>query len=230
MRLLPVLSLLAPVAVHGLRPPWIFTQDSTQYWGKEDIKVPVQLGVMSRCPDALLCETLFNDVVQKASDKMDLSLVYVAKLDPLEPEFGVRCMHGPEECAGNVQQLCVRRHEPFAVWWQFVQCQNYEGRNKIGNPDITLKCAKTVGIDWENSRAGRCAGLDGSGKGIEGVGLLRESVILAEKMRIRSSCTVLINGRAVCIHDGTWKECDNGHTVGDFVRQIKEEYDKLNGD
>jgi len=43
------------------------------------VKVPVQLGVMSRCPDALLCEGTFNEVLKKVQDKVDLSLVYVGK-------------------------------------------------------------------------------------------------------------------------------------------------------
>jgi len=34
-----------------------------------DIKVQVQLGVMSRCPDALLCESRFNEVLDKVADK-----------------------------------------------------------------------------------------------------------------------------------------------------------------
>lgn len=42
-------------------------------------KVPVELGVMSRCPDALVCEDVFNQVVQRVGDKVDLSLVYIAK-------------------------------------------------------------------------------------------------------------------------------------------------------
>lgn len=44
-----------------------------------DIKVPVQLGVMSKCPDALLCERRFTEVLEQVSDKVDLSLVYVGK-------------------------------------------------------------------------------------------------------------------------------------------------------
>ena len=44
-----------------------------------DIKVPIQLGVMSRCPDALLCESTFNEVLSRVIDKIDLSLVYIAK-------------------------------------------------------------------------------------------------------------------------------------------------------
>lgn len=42
-------------------------------------KVPVVLGVMSRCPDAILCESVFNEVLTKVGDKVDLSLTYVAK-------------------------------------------------------------------------------------------------------------------------------------------------------
>ena len=44
-----------------------------------DVKVPVRLGVMSRCPDALTCESLFDNVVKRVGDKIDLALVYVAK-------------------------------------------------------------------------------------------------------------------------------------------------------
>ena len=42
-------------------------------------KVPIQLGVMSRCPDALLCESTFNEVLKRVINKVDLSLVYIAK-------------------------------------------------------------------------------------------------------------------------------------------------------
>lgn len=92
-------------------------------------------------------------------------------------------MHGAEECAGNVQQLCVARYEPSS-WWEFVQCQNYEGREHVGSPDVALRCARIVGIEWNISQAGECAGLDGSGKGSEGIRLLKESVILSQKLRI----------------------------------------------
>lgn len=169
-------------------------------------KVPVQLGVMSRCPDALLCETTFNRVLERVQDKVDLSLVYVGRyifdsicpkcsradylfsyrrIDSTQPDFGVWCMHGPEECAGNVQQLCVHKHTPFKKWWEFVQCQNYEGRYKVGEPDVAFKCAKVAGIDWEHSGAGECAGFDASGKAEEGITLLQESVILGKKLGIK---------------------------------------------
>ena len=99
-------------------------------------------------------------------------------------------MHGPEECAGNVQQLCVNKYAPFENWWEFVICQNYQGRQHIGEPDVALKCANTAGIDWEKSGAGECAGLDGSGKG-SGVALLKESVLLTEQLNVKCVLSLL---------------------------------------
>jgi len=157
-----------------------------------------------------------------------LNLTYVAQLDPSAPDFGVECMHGPDECAGNVHQLCVAKYTNQRNWWSFVQCQNYQGRDQVGKPEVALKCAKAVGIDWVESGAGECAGLDGSGRGAEGVKLLQDSVQVTKSLEIEKSCTILINGRQVCIHDGEWKECQAGHYPSDFIRQINNAYERLN--
>lgn len=134
-------------------------------------------------------------------------------------------MHGPYECSGNVQQLCVSQYLSSVDWWEFVQCQNAQGRYKLGTPESALECARSTNIDWLGSGAGNCAGLDGSGKAEEGVQLLRESVKLTNSLGIQSvfptsympfnllsvyrkSCTVVINGKKVCVRDGTWKECE----------------------
>lgn len=63
-------------------------------------------------------------------------------------------------------------------------CQNYQGRGHIGHPDIAWRCARTHNIDWEESGVGHCVGLDGSGKGKEGVHLLRNSIRVAESLGI----------------------------------------------
>lgn len=134
-------------------------------------------------------------------------------------------MHGSDECAGNVQQLCVAKHTPMRTWWEFVMCQNYQGRNRIGSSDVALSCARTAGIDWEESGVGQCVGLDGSGTGDEGVQLLQDSIRFTESFGITcasnsspllmlnhqihsTSCTVVINSEKVCVHDGTWKRCE----------------------
>jgi len=197
---------------------------------KSDVKAPVILGVMSRCPDALVCETLFDKVIKEVEDKINISLSFIGKINASEPDFGVTCMHGPDECAGNVQELCAAAHLPQQQWWNYLQCQNFYGRSKIGTPDIALKCANTADFSWEDSGVGGCAGIDGAGKGAEGVHLLKESVLNSQALGIQKSCTVIINGKQVCIHDGGWKECEDGHTPEDFIRQINSEYEKLNGD
>jgi hypothetical protein len=106
------------------------------------------------------------------------------RLNVSDPTFGVTCPHGPDECAGNVQQLCVAKHTPVSTWWEFVMCQNYQGRDMIGRPDIALRCGRTVKVDWQGSAIGQCAGKNGSGTGKEGVRLLRESIYFADSLGI----------------------------------------------
>ena len=107
-----------------------------------------------------------------------------------------------------------------------MQCQNSYGRYKVGEPEVTLHCAKEAGIDWVNGPAGRCAGAgsDKWAKGEEGVRLLKESVKQTEGLGIefvsashipeytdfvcRKSCTIVIAGKKVCVRDETWKECE----------------------
>ncbi|KAA1466493.1 hypothetical protein DENSPDRAFT_831335 [Dentipellis sp. KUC8613] len=225
----PIFAALSVVStlVSAVAPPLIVQEPFLTVI--DDVKVPVVLGVMSRCPDALLCEAVFDQVLKKVSDKVDFSLTYVAKTNTSDPDFGVTCMHGAQECAGNVHQLCAAKYLPLDNWWEFVMCQNYQGREKIGRPDIALKCARSAQIDWETSPVGQCAGLDGSGTEEEGTKLLQDNVKATQALGIKKSCTIVINGEQVCVHDGAWKECENGHSAADFIRQINTEYDKLNG-
>jgi len=190
--------------------------------------VPLTLGVMSRCPDAILCESVIDKALKNVADKVDLSLSFIAKIDATEPTYGVTCMHGKDECIGNIQELCAAKHTPLAQWWQFVQCQNEQGRYKVGLPEVAFQCAKEAGIDWESSGVGQCAGSDAKGKTEEGISLLQESVRATQALGVRKSCTVLISGKPVCIHDGDWTECKAGHEAEDFVRQINDEYERLN--
>ncbi|TFK87073.1 hypothetical protein K466DRAFT_491595 [Polyporus arcularius HHB13444] len=218
---------LASAAYSSVVDP-LLVQSNDAVSGAQDVRVPIVLGVMSGCPDALLCESVFDHVLARVSAKVDLSLTFIGTPNASEPDFGVTCKHGPLECAGNVQELCAQKYAPFDRWWEFVQCQNFQGRYEVGKPETALKCAKSAQLDWENSGVGACAGLNGDGKAEEGVRLLRENVVVTAKMGIEKSCTVIINGRQVCIRDGSWKQCEGGHEPADFIRQIEEEYSKLN--
>lgn len=74
-----LLSLLGLVgAAMALAAP-LTIQDQFHTTFSDDVKVPVVLGVMSRCPDAILCESVFNRVLQRAGGKMDISLSFIAK-------------------------------------------------------------------------------------------------------------------------------------------------------
>jgi hypothetical protein len=47
-----------------------------------DTRVPVVLGVMSACPDALACEAVFDDVLPRVAPKIALALEYIAQCVP----------------------------------------------------------------------------------------------------------------------------------------------------
>jgi hypothetical protein len=97
-------------------------------------------------------------------------------LNDTEPNFGVTCPHGVNECRGNIHQLCAAQHLDQKRWWAFVQCQNFNGRSKVGREDVAFKCADTANFDWKESGVADCAGEDASGKVDEGIQLLKESV------------------------------------------------------
>lgn len=69
---------------------------------------------------------------------------------------------------------------------------------------------------------------------------------LNDRFRSSKSCTILIEGKIRCIHDGSWKSCDvggflatlllipsdplskqDGHEILDFVHSIEREYERL---
>ncbi len=77
VRYLTALSLSA-VAVASIIPD-LTLQDNALHGFDIDIKVPVELGVMSRSPDALLCENIFDHVLQWVSRKVDFTLRYIAE-------------------------------------------------------------------------------------------------------------------------------------------------------
>ncbi|WWC58803.1 uncharacterized protein I303_101347 [Kwoniella dejecticola CBS 10117] len=122
-------------------------------------RVNVSLYVMSRCPDARLCENVFQSVIQQEGilDKIDLNVGYIGTPNKTEP-LGVTCKHGQIECIGNAHQICLYEHLPVDKAYAVVQCQNYPSTfpKEIGSVESIQKCVKTVGIDWVNSGVGKC--------------------------------------------------------------------------
>ncbi|KDN37251.1 hypothetical protein K437DRAFT_296604 [Tilletiaria anomala UBC 951] len=216
-------------------------------------RVPVTLGVMSRCPDALYCEAFWNNVMSAptknipggstVNTQIDLSLSFIG--EPIgnniqDAPYGVVCKHGDQECLGNIQELCVMKRlksskvgqrydlspsDAQAKWWDFVQCLNFEGLGEIGkNNALAKRCLDIVGgPHWENDGVEAC--IDGK----EGRDLLLESVKASKKAGIKNSCTILIDSKPICTRDDNqWKNCSSGHDVSDFVHAIEVVHKRLN--
>ncbi|KAI5455118.1 hypothetical protein NCC49_002389 [Naganishia albida] len=218
----------------------------------EQRRVKVDLGVMSRCPDARLCESVMDKVFSYPGvrEKIDVRLNYIGRPDAKET-YGVRCMHGDRECAGNIHQLCMQRHtfnstfsppsstadEPYISssslppYWSFTLAQNFIDSSRTGDLDYAKQCAKAVGVNWEESGVAGCVGEaganDATSGGKEGQALLLESVERLIDLDVTKSCTILLEGKIRCVHDGSWKNCDDGHEILDFVHSIDREYERL---
>ncbi|KDE03454.1 hypothetical protein MVLG_06065 [Microbotryum lychnidis-dioicae p1A1 Lamole] len=182
---------------------------------------------MSRCPDAELCESVFDRVLDKVGPLVDIKLLYIGELDTKDGK--VTCKHGPSECTGNIQQLCAEKHwkvvngsgNPWATWWNFVQCQNYNGLSRIGTDRLAQTCASVVGKRWSGN-VEHCA------ISSEGRQLLRDSVQVTKTLQLVKSCSIVIDGKLVCVRDGRWIDCDEGHEVGDFVNLVNKAWKRLN--
>ncbi|KAF8477879.1 hypothetical protein JB92DRAFT_3091411 [Gautieria morchelliformis] len=198
----------------------------------DSLRVPVLLGVMSRCPDALLCESVFDGVLKQTWDIVDITLSFVGKLNNADPDFGVTCKHGVAECRGNVQELCAMHVANTPQdWWNFVQCLNFEGKEDVGDPGLAERCAGLTYIPWYDMTDGTSTrmGIKSCAEGQQGKDLLKASVTQTEHLGIKTSCSIMISGKTRCIHDGTWKKCETGHSVEELVGYIQNEHQRLNG-
>ncbi|GAA5849488.1 hypothetical protein JCM9279_000917 [Rhodotorula babjevae] len=258
-RTFTLLALSASTLASPLQLPFLSPSSSpTSLVNSTSRPVRVALGVMSRCPDASLCETVWDRVLEErlpskfgsgvVADLVDMELVFLAHENSTAP-YGATCMHGESECKGNVQQLCAARHwrtrseehkkkkgvdgegndeveaalREKRAWedsWNFVQCMNYGG-SKIGSDAAAKRCASVVGREWTESLA---ACVDGK----QGRHLLVDSLKRAEHLGVKSSCTILIEDKPICVHDGSWKQCPGGHDVRDFAREVRDEFERLN--
>ncbi|KAI9480143.1 hypothetical protein BX667DRAFT_522734 [Coemansia mojavensis] len=162
----------------------------------KESKVLVELFVMSRCPDAIKVERVFDGVVPQVYSIMDLQLNFIGQLDP-HSTYGVKCKHGNDECRGNIDQLCALAHnKDLAMFWQFLSCLNKNPR-MIGRGEEALKCASLAGLD---SAFYTCVS---SGEGRQ---LLEQSVENSQFIGVNTSATVFINGKPRCVEDAGWRE------------------------
>jgi len=141
----------------------------------------------------------------------------------------VACKHGEQECAGNVQELCVSHHagRGLSTWWPWLQCLNMGGPEKIGKLGYAVDCAVMSGIDWVEDGIYDCLQAHPE----EGLELLKQSMERAQLARITKSCTILVSGKTRCIRDGgEWYDCEDGHSAEELAATIQKEWERLNPD
>jgi len=177
--------------------------------------VKVDFYVMSKCPDAQVCEQTFGDAIIKLNSIIDLQVNYIAKGDP----SNYTCLHGPTECVGNTQQLCVESIyrntsgvSPL-VWWEFDVCQSATRTEIPGNGPA---CAQTLGLNYD--KISSCANSTVGSK------LLNDSFTRTKVAGETISCTINLNNQFWCQHNGPWVNCTEGNDQASFIKAVCKRY------
>ncbi|CAZ79780.1 unnamed protein product [Tuber melanosporum] len=193
-----------------------------------EIKVPLEIHIMSKCPDARDClEQLIAPTLEEIESLVDFQMSFIGR--PTADD-GVFCMHGPSECLGNILHLCSAKINtppsppPAHTYLPFSLCLIHDFKN-IPEREFVEGCADKNGIDFQ--KLNDCAsdmGPDG------GLSMLRNSVERSRALEAETSCTVRVDGKKRCVRDGgKWKDCDGGSDIEDLVRDIKKIYKEKNG-
>ncbi|KAL2177631.1 uncharacterized protein P884DRAFT_200060 [Thermothelomyces heterothallicus CBS 202.75] len=181
--------------------------------------VPLEAHIMSKCPDARDClRDLVLPTMQRVHDKVNFTLSYIGT--PTDEDDGVSCKHGPEECLGNIIELCAQHLYPDPkTYLGFTMCLTRD-YTLIPQRNLIEDCALEHAVDFD--KLNECATRD---NGAFGVGLLRESVVRSAEVGVTKSCTVRLNNEIYCIRDGgQWKDCPSGPGVNDLVIAIRKLY------
>lgn len=182
---------------------------STEYTPDLDGRVAVDFYVMSRCPDAVACEQTFLSSLQEVKDLIKLDINYIATQN--NNQF--QCLHGPNECAGNMQQLCAHVFYPqLTQWTNFVLCQSNSSHSI---PDNGMACAQSAGLDYNV--------IDNCVKKF-GPTLLSQSIGYSNAANETVSCTVNLNKQFWCQHNGGWVDCAEGTTGIDIISAVCNRY------
>eukprot|EP00879_Flechtneria_rotunda_P004508 GHRR01004763.1.p1 GENE.GHRR01004763.1~~GHRR01004763.1.p1 ORF type:complete len:241 (+),score=64.54 GHRR01004763.1:247-969(+) len=182
-----------------------------------DAKVDVDLFVMSKCPDAFYCEEVLGPVLADLKEDIALTMHYIGQK---QDDGSYTCKHGPEECDGNLQQLCVQLHSPIEQrydWlYRFALCNNKEGKEAIGQITTAAKCLKEAGIPL-----GTAVQVLGCIVGPGHAALLQQELSHTAALGVGRSCTIQVESNTICVRDDEqWKDCPAGTTPDDFKEVI----------
>ncbi|KAH7355050.1 hypothetical protein BKA65DRAFT_381892, partial [Rhexocercosporidium sp. MPI-PUGE-AT-0058] len=131
--------------------------------------VPLEAHIMSKCPDARDClREMILPTMQRVLDKVNFTLSYIGT--PTDND-GVSCMHGSEECMGNIIELCAAKLYPDPkIYLGFTMCLSRDYQ-EIPQESLVRDCALEHGM--ESNKLDECAVEENGGTA---VGMLRDSV------------------------------------------------------
>ncbi|KAK8080615.1 hypothetical protein PG997_008433 [Apiospora hydei] len=157
--------------------------------------VPLEAHIMSKCPDAKDClKEMILPAMMRVYEKVNFTLSYIGKTTEND---GVECMHGPEECMGNIIELCATHLYPDPkINLGFTMCLTRDYTD-IPQRELVEDCALEHGIDFEKLES--CAAQD---DGAFGLRMLRDSVSRSATAGVTKSCTVRLDEEIYCIRDG----------------------------
>ena len=177
-------AILATLAGAALGPPALARSK----------RVSVAVYIMSKCPYAVAAMDGLRPALEALPGAVDFQLDYIAT----DNNGQLESLHGPQEVAGDILQLCARKLRPKS-WLGFLGCQN---RAFQGIPDGWEPCADEAKIPRKALLA--CS------EGSEGKSLLRASLRRAEAAKAQGSPTILVDGAAY----------DGKRTMQSFLRTI----------
>lgn len=129
-------------------------------------------------------------------------------------------MHGPSECLGNMIILCASQLYPDPkLSLGFANCLIHDYHD-IPQRDLVESCAMEHGLEFKKING--CISEEGYAQD-----LLRNSVERSEKAKVKTSCTLRLEGKVWCVTDGK-TDCNNGTNLDGLVKDIKTKYEDLN--
>ncbi|KAK6077495.1 hypothetical protein SCUP234_06584 [Seiridium cupressi] len=139
--------------------------------------IPLEAHIMSKCPDARDClRDLVLPTMMRVNSKVNFTLSYIGQ--PTDSNDGVACKHGPNECMGNIIELCAAHLYPDPkIYLGFVMCLSKDYKD-IPQRELVEDCALEHAVDFEELND--CATKDDGGFGIS---LLRNSVKRSSDVR-----------------------------------------------
>lgn len=139
--------------------------------------VPLEAHIMSKCPDAKDClRDLVLPTMMRINEKVNFTLSYIGT--PTDSNDGVACKHGPNECMGNIIELCAAHLYPDPkIYLGFVMCLTRDYK-EIPQRELVEDCALEHAVDFEELND--CATKD---DGAFGISLLRGSVKRTSEVR-----------------------------------------------